>query len=389
MSTTDHRNRPRGNRRARPGRGAVATTASVIAEETSAANLRWAGNTLTTNGVSRSRRLTVIAIDRRGDGAAAGVVSRSGVRPDQIEDVGTRGGARGRRGRSRRGRGRAHPGGTAGLVREKKRAIAIGRRLGLKMETRLGPPLGHTEIGVLRDFAAGARRDAARRRGGRAQAVRVRRARADQHVPRHVGRAAAAARPADRAGGAEREVRRHGAARPGRAWRPATSPTWTSPAWTPGWPSGSAGPSAPSRCRPGGTRRCCRPLPSSDLLTYLYWSAGAQGRGGRADGVQQARRRYAARRAAVAGCPVTLSSDPLAPGLGCAPFVIAHASGPDSSVFDNGLPLRRDLVDPGRLAGGPGLLPALGRGGRGAGHARHRQPDLRHLRRRGADAGAR
>jgi predicted Zn-dependent protease len=37
--------------------------------------------------------------------------------------------------------------------------------------------------------------------------------------------------------------------------------------------------------------------------------------------------------------PVTLSSDPRAPGLACAPFVIAHASGPDSSVFDNGLPL--------------------------------------------------
>ena len=37
----------------------------VIAEETSSANLRWAGNTLTTNGVSRSRQLTVIAIDRR------------------------------------------------------------------------------------------------------------------------------------------------------------------------------------------------------------------------------------------------------------------------------------------------------------------------------------
>ena len=59
----------------------------MIAEETSAANLRWAGNTLTTNGVSRSRQLTVIAIDRRGDGAAAGVVSRAGVRPDQIEAV--------------------------------------------------------------------------------------------------------------------------------------------------------------------------------------------------------------------------------------------------------------------------------------------------------------
>src|SRR5271167_2892106 len=59
----------------------------VIAEDTSAANLRWAGNTLTTNGVSRSRQLTVIAIDRRADGASAGVVSRAGVRPDQIEDV--------------------------------------------------------------------------------------------------------------------------------------------------------------------------------------------------------------------------------------------------------------------------------------------------------------
>src|SRR5713101_1617719 len=59
----------------------------VIAEETSAANLRWAGNTLTTNGVSRSRQLTVIAIDRRGDGAAVGVVSRAGVGADQIEGV--------------------------------------------------------------------------------------------------------------------------------------------------------------------------------------------------------------------------------------------------------------------------------------------------------------
>src|SRR2546430_9181982 len=64
----------------------------VIAEETSTANLRWAGNTLTTNGVAGSRQLTVIAIDRRGAGnghsAATGVVSRAGVRPDQIEDVG-------------------------------------------------------------------------------------------------------------------------------------------------------------------------------------------------------------------------------------------------------------------------------------------------------------
>src|ERR1700749_5363000 len=59
----------------------------VIADKTSTANRRWAGNTLTTNGVARSRQLTVIAIDRRGAGAATGVVSRAGVREDEIEAV--------------------------------------------------------------------------------------------------------------------------------------------------------------------------------------------------------------------------------------------------------------------------------------------------------------
>ena len=44
----------------------------VIAEETSTANLRWAGNTLTTNGVAGSRQLTVIAIDRRAAGSGPG-----------------------------------------------------------------------------------------------------------------------------------------------------------------------------------------------------------------------------------------------------------------------------------------------------------------------------
>ena len=34
----------------------------VIADESSTANLRWAGNTLTTNGVADTRSLTVIAI---------------------------------------------------------------------------------------------------------------------------------------------------------------------------------------------------------------------------------------------------------------------------------------------------------------------------------------
>jgi predicted Zn-dependent protease len=54
----------------------------------------------------------------------------------------------------------------------------------------------------------------------------------------------------------------------------------------------------------------------------------------------------------LAALPLTLRSDPWAPGLECAPFVIAHASGRDSSVFDNGLPLApTDWISAGQLAG--------------------------------------
>ena len=59
----------------------------MIADESATANLRWAGNTLTTNGVARSRQLTVIAVSRGAAGTSAGVVSRAGVRDDQVEDV--------------------------------------------------------------------------------------------------------------------------------------------------------------------------------------------------------------------------------------------------------------------------------------------------------------
>src|SRR5690606_8977238 len=55
----------------------------VLADEQSTANLRFAGNTLTTNGVARSSRLTVISIA----GRSVGVVSRAAVREEQLADV--------------------------------------------------------------------------------------------------------------------------------------------------------------------------------------------------------------------------------------------------------------------------------------------------------------
>ena len=59
----------------------------VIADEHSSANLRWAGNALTTNGVTRGRTLTVIATVDGAEGTASGVVSRSAVTADDLEPL--------------------------------------------------------------------------------------------------------------------------------------------------------------------------------------------------------------------------------------------------------------------------------------------------------------
>ena len=53
----------------------------VLVDVTSTANLRWAANTLTTNGLTEAYDVTVVAVH---EGTRAGVVSRGGVRPDDV-----------------------------------------------------------------------------------------------------------------------------------------------------------------------------------------------------------------------------------------------------------------------------------------------------------------
>ena len=57
----------------------------VIVTDRSEASLRWAGNSMTTNGVSTTRSTTVISLVRSGDRARAGVVRSSVVDPDAID----------------------------------------------------------------------------------------------------------------------------------------------------------------------------------------------------------------------------------------------------------------------------------------------------------------
>ena len=54
--------------------------------ESSEANLRWAGNSLTTNGAMRSRQVVVISFVDGGAGMATGTVARTGT-PDVAELV--------------------------------------------------------------------------------------------------------------------------------------------------------------------------------------------------------------------------------------------------------------------------------------------------------------
>jgi predicted Zn-dependent protease len=301
----------------------------VIAEETSGANLRWAGNTLTTNGVSASRQLTVIAIDRHGRGpndASAGVISRAGVRPDQIEDVVRQ---------AERAAAEATPAEDADELAGPEQAGSFGGKS--RDQPGWDSPPGRTEIGVLRDFAAtlGETLRAAQAAGrklygfaeheltstflGTSTGVR-------QRHDQPTGRVELNAKSAD----LERS-----------AWTGTATPDFTD-VDVAGLAAGLAERldwAKRSISLPAGRYETLLPPTAvSDLLTYLYWSAGAkeaaEGRTvfSKPGGGTRVGERLSAQ-------PVTLSSNPRAPGLACAPFVISHASGSDSSVFDNGLPL--------------------------------------------------
>lgn len=59
----------------------------VIVTDSSEASLRWAGNSMTTNGISTLRRWTVVSIVRDSSGARVGTVSSTSVDPEDIDAV--------------------------------------------------------------------------------------------------------------------------------------------------------------------------------------------------------------------------------------------------------------------------------------------------------------
>jgi predicted Zn-dependent protease len=312
----------------------------VIADETSSANLRWAGNTLTTNGVSRSRQLTVIAISRTaGRGARAGVVSRAGVRGGQIEDVVRA---------AERAASESSPAEDAQPLVGPADREAFG---GTGQAVWDGPVTG-TDIGVFGSFSnalAGAF-DAAASEGRRLYGF------AEHSVTStFVGSSAGLRVRHDQPTGTV-DLNAKSADMTRSAWAGQTTRDFTD------IDVGVLDADLTRRLDwakrrvdlPAGRYETLLPPAAvADLLIYLYWTAGAKdaldGRTvfSKAGGGTRVGER-------LSGLPLTLRSDPAPPaaaGLACAPFVIAHASSRDSSVFDNGLALRpTEWIREGELA---------------------------------------
>jgi predicted Zn-dependent protease len=301
----------------------------VIADEASTANLRWAGNTLTTNGVARSRQLTVIAIDRRGDSAATGVVSRAGVRDHEIEAVVRAAEKEAAEGTSAEDAGP--------LVGPDEGASSDASGASGASGAGWADPPERTGIGVLEGFAAQLG-EALRAAGPAGQKLYG----FAEHelTSTFLGSSAGLRLRHDQPTG-KVELNAKSADLSRSAWAGEATRDFTDVDVT-GLAAGLAERLEWARRKidlPAGRyETLLPPTATSDLLTYLYWSAGAKDA---VDGRTVFSKPGGGTRVgeSLSSQPVTLRSDPFAAGISCAPFVIAHASSRDSSVFDNGLPL--------------------------------------------------
>ncbi|WP_231619090.1 metallopeptidase TldD-related protein [Nonomuraea sp. SBT364] len=296
----------------------------VLVDEESTANLRFAGNTLTTNGVARSSRLTVISIAGRG----VGVVSRAAVRPDQLAGVVAAADATAREAQPAEDAGELVAGGPAGASWD--------------------GPVTPTDIEVFRGFAPalGEAFSAAEAGGRRLYGFA-------EHTltSTFLGSSAGVRLRHDQPSG-RLELNAKSADLKRSAWTGVATRDFTD-VDVAVLDAGLAQRLDWAKTRvdlPAGRYETLLPPTAvADLMVYLFWSAGARDAlDGRSVFAKPGGGTRVGER--LATLPVTLSSDPAAAGIGCAPFVTARASSRQSSVFDNGLPLSAtDWIADGRL----------------------------------------
>jgi predicted Zn-dependent protease len=299
----------------------------VIADEASAANLRWAANSLTTDGVSRSRQLTVIAITRDGEGTRAGVVSRAGVREDQVTDVVV---------------AAEHAARQSSPVEEAEPLLGPSdpAAFSVKDAPERGLPgwddePASTGIGVFAAFSpALAEAFQAAAAAGRRLYGYAEHSLSSTFLGTSTGLRLRHDQPTGKA-----EINAKSDDPGGSAWAGQATADFAD--------LDVAAITADLGRRLDWSRRhvdlpagryqtLLAPSAVADLFIYLYWSAGAKDA---MDGRTVFSKPGGGTRVGerLASLPVTLRSDPAAAGLRCAPFMIAHASRRETSVFDNGL----------------------------------------------------
>ncbi|MGA5320542.1 metallopeptidase TldD-related protein [Streptomyces seoulensis] len=290
----------------------------VIADEESSANLRWAGNALTTNGVTRGRTLTVIATVDGQQGTASGVVSRSAVTAAELEPLV----------RAAEAAARA-----AGPAEDAQPLVS-----GVPDSPDFRDAPAETSSAVFADFAPALGEAFARARSGGRELYGFA---SHETVSTYLGTSTGLRLRHDQPTGTL-ELNAKSPDHTRSAWAGRSTRDFkdvdpgaldTELAERLGW--------AERRVElPAGRYETLLP-PSAvaDLLIYQLWSAsGRDATEGRTvfskpgGGTRTGER--------LSELPLTLRSDPDEPGLNCAPFVVAHSSGGDRSVFDNGLPVR-------------------------------------------------
>ncbi|MFE5620366.1 metallopeptidase TldD-related protein [Streptomyces sp. NPDC056524] len=300
----------------------------VIADEESSANLRWAGNALTTNGVTRGRTLTVVATVDGAQGTASGVVSRSAVTVDDLEPL---------------VRAAEEAARAAGPAEDAQPLVE-----GVDASPDFTDAPAETTSAVFTDFAPALGEAFARAKAGGRELYGFAN---HELTSTYLGTSTGLRLRHDQPNGTL-ELNAKSPDRSRSAWAGRSTRDFKDVdpgaldadlAKRLGW--------AERRIElPAGRYETLLPPTAvADLLIYQLWSSAArdavEGRtvfskpgGGTRLGET------------LSPLPLTLRSDPNEPGLESAPFVIAHSSGDDSSVFDNGLPMMPiDWVREGRL----------------------------------------
>jgi predicted Zn-dependent protease len=296
--------------------------AVVIVDAGTDANLRWANNTLTTNGVSAAQQVTVISMKNGATGAASaavGVVGRSGVDLASIEDP------------VRASEKAAEDAGPA----EDAAELVPGRasadwdeapaQTDISVFSRFAPALGETL--------------AAARAEGNLLFGYAEHSMGTQYLGSSTGLRLRHAQPT------------------GSVQLNAKSGDRSRSAWT-GVPTAdftdvdivAAGQDLARRLEwakrridlPAGRYETILP-PSSvaDLMIYAYWNAALRDAedGRSVFSKSGGGSRLGESLSGASAIKATLRSDPSAPGLECTPYVDAYSSGAATSVFDNGIEL--------------------------------------------------